>query len=613
MAVAFPVEFDGGGMPGENGQMDNFGKNRKALAAAAALIAVFAAELWLSARDKSPTFDEPAHIYAGYSYWTRSDFGMNPEHPPLVKLIAALPLLPLQLKVPPVPDAFFRIAPYFGGYELLFANDAGKLLGRARTAAGVFAFLLAALVFACGTEMFGIEAGLLSLAILVFEPNILGNGPLVATDIGVTCCLFAAIYAFYRYVKRPSAARLVLSGVAAGLALSTKHSGLLVFPMLILLAAVEVFADHKTKVQARGADGGASNRSPMPLMRMAGALAAIALMAWLILWSCYGFRFRARPSGLSLNPPTAEYLRNVHEPFERSAIAGLARWHVLPEAYLFGLADIMIQTQQGRSAFLFGKLYPRGRWFYFPAALLIKCTIGFLCLLLLVPFTGILRRQDTSREILFLSIPATFYFALSLASRLDVGIRHILPIFPLLIILAAAGASSLMKQGRAWAVVVTALLVLHAASSLRVFPAYLAYSNEIWGGPAETYKVLADSNLGWGSGLEATERFIQKRGIKDCWLAYAGTGDPEYYMIPCRPLPTFTSRLFGYGSQPVPPEISGPVFVSASLLSGIWSGPGSQNPYEQFNQARPVAVLRGEILVYEGRFSVLGLGGNQGR
>ncbi len=582
------------------------GKNRKTLAtvAAAALMAVFAAELWLSARRESPTFDEPAHIYAGYSYWTRSDFGINPEHPPLAKLLAALPLLPMKLNVPPVSNAFFRIAPYIGGYELLYSNDANQILGRARLAASVFVLLLAILVFLAATEMFGTEAGLLSLLILVFEPSILGNGPLVATDIAVTCCLFAAVYAFYRYVKRPSALRLALAGVAAGFALSVKHSGLLILPMLVLLAAVELFSVRKTEGRKDNERPGEQQGTSRRILRMAGALIIIAIMAWVILWGFYGFRYRARPDGLTMNPPLSNYLQNVHEPVERGVISGMAQWHVLPQAYLYGLADVMIQTQQGRSAYLFGRLYPRGHWFYFPAALVIKCTIGFLCLLVLLPFAGILKRRELRREVVFLLIPAILYFALSLTSKLDIGIRHILPIFPFLIILVAAGAWSLIYRSRIWAGVVAALIILHVASSVLAFPSYLAYSNEIWGGPQSTYKVLADSNLGWGSGLESAESYIQKHGITSCWLAYAGMGDPAYYNIPCQPLPTFTSQLLGYDTQHVPGEINGPVFVSASLLSGIWSGPGSRNPYQPFTEVRPVAVLRGEILVFEGRFTV---------
>jgi hypothetical protein len=103
----------------------------------------------------SLTLDESAHLYAGYQHWRARDFGVNPEHPPLVKLVAALPLLSMKLKQPHPPNPFFVVEEYAGGAELLQANNMDLLLTRSRTAVCVFTLLLAALVFAMGYEMFG--------------------------------------------------------------------------------------------------------------------------------------------------------------------------------------------------------------------------------------------------------------------------------------------------------------------------------------------------------------------------------------------------------------------------------------------------------------------------
>ncbi len=106
------------------------------------LLAIFVAELLLSVRQDSQTFDESNHLYAGYSYWKRGDFGINPEHPPLVKLVAALPLLPLRLAVQPPLNIFFRAAGGAGGLKFLYSHDADSLLFRARVGASVFALAL---------------------------------------------------------------------------------------------------------------------------------------------------------------------------------------------------------------------------------------------------------------------------------------------------------------------------------------------------------------------------------------------------------------------------------------------------------------------------------------
>jgi hypothetical protein len=566
-------------------------------------MAVLAAELWLPVWNQSQTWDEAAHIYAGYSYWTRGDFGMNPEHPPLVKLVASLPLLPLKLNTPSVPESYFRVAPYLGGLGLLYSGNADSLLFRARVATSLFALALALLVFAAAYEMFGRGAAILTLVLFVFEPNVLGNGALVATDVGVACCFFAAVYVFYRYVKYPSPGRLVLCGVVVGLTLAAKHSGNAILPVLVLLAFVEMLL-RRQALQATPEAAEKQRSTVLQTGRWACTLVVITVIAIAELWAFYGFRFRARPAKLEITPPLADYVKELHRPREQQAILDLAHWRALPEAYLYGMTDVLVGTQEGRPMFLLGKLYPVGRWFYFPIAFLIKSTVGFVVLLLLLIFARPLRCPGLRREALFLAIPASMYLIVSLTSRLNDGVRHILPVYALLIVLAGGGAWSLMRTSRRWAYIVTALVVFHVASSLRAFPDYLPYSNEIWGGPSNTYKVLTDSSLGWGSGLKSIERYANERHLTACWLAYSAPVNPGYYHIPCRTLPTFASPFVGFEPSVVPAAIDGPVLMSAIEYSGWWWGPGRLNPYEPFTKIRPVAILQGEILVYDGHFAV---------
>jgi hypothetical protein len=569
----------------------------------AILMVVLAGELWLSVKDESQTFDEAAHIYSGYSYWTRGDFGMNPEHPPLVKLVAALPLLSENLKVPPVMNLPFKVSEFFGGLGFLYSNKADALLFRARFAVSVFTFILALAIFAAGYEMFGYGAGILSLLLFAFDPNILANGGLVGTDMGVTCCLFVAVYAFYRYVKHPSTVRLIGCGVAAGLTLAAKHPGLVLFPILALLAIAEILQQRR-RDQAETAQAPVKHHFWRRSLRGARALIVILAVAVAVLWAFYGFRFQARPGKLQIDPPLAAYLHDLHHLRESRIILALDRWRALPEAYLYGLSDVLISTQEGRFMFLLGKLYPEGRWFYFPVTFIIKSTLGFLGLLLLLFFAKELRGRERRRELFFMAVPPAFYFGISLTVRLDLGLRHILPIYPFLIVLAGAGAWSLMKQSRRWTYLVVALLAFHAVSSLRAFPAYLPYSNEIWGGPGSTYKVLTDSNLGWEGGLKAVEEYVRIHHVTKCWFAYSGTVNPAYYHIPCHVLPTFTSEYLGDETGLAPPVIDGTMFMSAVEYSGFNWGPGSLNPYRPFTQIKPAAILQGEVLVFKGRFSI---------
>jgi hypothetical protein len=451
--------------------------------------------------------------------------------------------------------------------------------------------------------MFGLGAALCALILFVFEPNILANGPLVTTDMGASCCVFAAVYTFYRYVKRPSLARLLLCGVVCGLALAAKHSSLLIFPIFIALAVMEI-ARSQYQAKSKTEDKKPTETRGRQTMRLLGVLTAIAVISLMVLWGFYGFRYSARPGNLEITPPTATYLKNLPSHSQAGLIGFLEHRHLLPEAYLYGLTDVAIISQEGRPAFVLGKLYPQGRWFYFPAAFLIKSTLGFLILIALLFAAKRIRRTEVRREILFIVIPPLMWLGVAMTSKLDIGLRHILPIYPFLIVLAGACAWSLIRQSRRWAAMAVSLLVFHAASSLMAFPAYLPYSNEIFGGPSNTHKVLADSNVGWHSGLRNVKSYVDSRRIRECWFAYDGPVNPDYYRIPCTPLPTFFSYILRRRQEVVPDEIEGTVFLGSQAMTGFDWGPGDMNPYGQFADLHTAAVLQGEILVFNGSFHV---------
>lgn len=164
------------------------------------LLMVLGVELLLSVRQQSQTSDEACHLFAGYRYWKNLDFGINPEHPPLVKLVAAVPLLRLPLLVPPLSSGSFVEVEFLSGRQFLYANEADRILLRSRIAVSLFTLVLAFLVFVTARRMFGRGPAFLALTLLVFEPNVLANGALVTTDMGLTCCLFSTAYAFYLYV-----------------------------------------------------------------------------------------------------------------------------------------------------------------------------------------------------------------------------------------------------------------------------------------------------------------------------------------------------------------------------------------------------------------------------
>ena len=446
--------------------------------------------------------------------------------------------------------------------------------------------------------MFGSGAGLLALGLIAFDPTLLAHSALMTTDAGGACFMLASIYAFYRYAKSPTLGRLALVGLAVGLALASKHSGVLVFPMLLVLGLVELFWP-----QAVGSENPSANFGKRSF-HLAAAFVAIVLLSVTVLWASYGFRYAARIDGLQLNPAVGAQFAHVPSHFEGAVLAEFAKLHLLPESYLFGFAHILIQSHVF-SSFLLGIIYPHPVWFYFPVAMVIKSTLTFLILFGIALWAIATGRLRARRETLYMAVPAAIYMAFAMAGGMNIGVRHVLPVYVFLSVLIAGASWKLVQRDRRWLYAVLVLLVFQAISVIHAFPAYVSYANEVAGGTSGVHELLSDSSSDWGQQMKAVKRYTDEHGIKNCWFAYFGQGvvDFSYYGIPCKPLITADSLYFD-GPHDVPTAIDGPVFMSAGVLSGFEFGPGALNAYQQFQQLKPVAVIDYGVFVYEGHFEI---------
>ncbi len=414
----------------------------------------------------------------------------------------------------------------------------------------------------------------------------------------LACLFFASVHAFFRYLGRPSPSRLALCAAATALAIVSKHSGILLPPVLVLLAIAHSLLTPKplpSAIPSSPREGRLSSR------HLALALGAIFLVSYVTLWGIYGFRYAARPSHLQMMPSLAAYAGLLAHPAQKAAILFLGGHHLLPEAYLYGWTDILL-IPGSRSTFLFGRLFASGLWVYFPALFLIKSTLTLLVLLVLLPFARI---RGCRRELLFLTIPVAFFIGVAILSMLNLGIRHVLPIYPFCIILAAAAGASFARRSNPARAAVAALLLLAIASSLHSFPNFLACSNELVGGPSHTYRVVTDANDDWGRGLKWTRKYLDRHPSTDCWFdPYNPLIDPAYFGIHCKPLLTGMGHLIGLGTAPVSSTISGTVLVSSTELDGLLWGPDELNPYRIFRDRAPDAKIENVILVYRGTFDV---------
>jgi 4-amino-4-deoxy-L-arabinose transferase-like glycosyltransferase len=537
---------------------------------------------------ESLTFDEDNHMFAGYMMWKTGDYGLNPEHPPLVKLLAAAPIVGRKLWTPQLEGRSFKTESYLDGRDWLARNDgaAQHLVFRMRLAAGLLAWGLSLIVFFTAWEWFGATAALIALVLLISDPNVMAHSALVTTDMGVSLFFLASIYALYRYVARPSVARLLLAGLAAGLLAATKHSGILFIPMVLPVLVYEV-ARAELGMRLRQA------------VRLCGALAGIVAIATVVLWAFYGFRYAARPAGLSLDPSFASYTERL-SPLDRDGLRFMGRHHLLPESYLMGLADVK-HMAESYPTYIFGSVHAHGVWYYFPAVILIKTTLGLLALCALALWAAFAGWIGKSREVVWLLTPGAVYLLIAMSSGIDIGARHILPLYAMGAIFAGAGAATLVLRSRRWAWVVTVLIAAHIASSLVVYPNQMAYANEAWGGARNTHNLLSDANVDWGQELYQVKAWQDRHPGEECWFAYFARPeiDPATYGIRCHALPTVDTLWLG-GWEITPPVLDGAVLISAGDLSGCEWVSGLLNPYRDFQKLQPDETIDDSVFVYRG-------------
>jgi 4-amino-4-deoxy-L-arabinose transferase-like glycosyltransferase len=498
-------------------------------AVAGLLLALFL-QLTLASSRNSATFDEPAHIYTGYLQWAHGWYTLNP---PLTRYIIAAPILGMTLKEPPIEPRPIRAHEVGGGKEFVFENDAEAILFRSRMAVVALALLLALIVFLATREMFGVGAGVIALGLLAFDPTLLAHSSVATTDTGQALFLFWAIYAFYRYVRRPTARRLAVVGIVAGLAVAAKASAVQIFPMLGLLAIVELLWRRKTTMERPNQSTGRQ------AMRLAIALVVVAAVSFTILWASYGFHYVPADGGVPLVPPIHEKLAQVPSASAAWLLGAVDRLHLLPQAYTYGFAHTL-QEARAFTTYVLGTVYPHAVWSFFPVSMMIKSSLTFLILLAVGVWAVFAGRVQERRAILYMTIPAALYLTLAIGGGMNIGVRHVLPVYVFLTAAVAGAAWALIQRNRRWLYVVVALLVFQAASVLHSFPAYIAYANEAFGGPANVHRYLSDSNSDWGQQLKAVKRYVDERGIRDCWIAYFGQGPLDYrtYGIPCKPLVT---------------------------------------------------------------------------
>jgi hypothetical protein len=522
------------------------------------ILIILAAQLILGSRRISATYDEQYHIANGIYFLRTGDPGLIPAHPPLIEVLATLPLLANPDLVVPLRDsASSAVSNLEYSDQLLWRlNPNGRsIVARTRLPIIGLTLLLAVTVYAWTRELFGPIPALLALTLLSFDPNILAHGNLTTNDIGVTCFATLALYTFWRWMSRPTAARAVIAGLTLGLAQVSKFSAVYLIPALIIILVTDRMGKSTTA---------ASRLHLKPTLRY---LIIIAVAAYCAIWLAYGFNVGT----LKGYPfPAREYLTGLQA--AKSLVAG------------------------GKDSFLWGAWSPTGWWYYFPVAFAVKTPIPTL--ILIGASCVFVYRRGTWRSTLPLVIPVVIYFALSLASPFNIGYRHLLPILPCLFIFTSQLALVDWKTSRPGSTIVAAMVIWLIIASLLIFPRYLTFFNEIAGGPDNGYKILVDSNLDWGQELIGLREYMTQENIPSVKLSYHGTADPMAYGVVYEPLPSYPYNQ--WTSDTVPDILLNPprgvYAISVNNLQGLRFK--NHDLYATFRERKPDAIVGHSIFIY---------------
>jgi hypothetical protein len=493
-------------------------------AALAAALALTAAALLLvrdHTRQDALSADEPIHILSGWFEVASRTAIVNIEHPPLMKALAGLALLALPLAPPParVPmgNLFVEYGPGF-----FYANrvPADRIIAAARAPFLLVLAALLLLVFAAADARWGPISALFSVGLLAFDPNLLAHAGVVHTDLGAALAFLAAVLAWERARRRPTAARLAVAAMALGLALVTKFSAVYLAPILLLQTLL-------------GAAGGRASARALGVE--VARLAAVGAGALLVVWAVYA-PVTARMSPADQEAVIREKVGALGQaPGLAERIVSLARVSRPLAHYAGGLASVVRQNAVGGGiTYLDGRVSTDGFPQYFFVAFGVKSTLAFLAVTAAVLAACVRRPAGFGEELRLFGVPVAVLFLASIGTTYNIGIRHLLPVYPFLALLGAALLARVLarrgesRAARAWAAAALALPVVSAVEVARIRPFELSYFNPLAGGPERGARILTDSNVDWGLDLRRLAAELHRRGVKDPTVAYFGGDNVSY-------------------------------------------------------------------------------------
>jgi hypothetical protein len=563
-------------------------------------------------RGKSATYDEPRHVAMAWTNLWLGDYRLSPDVPPLWEYWIGLPLSrdAMNFDATPTDQTIDRRA-----ISALYQTPPARgieLVERSRWMSLMLAMLLAILVATWAGQLGGGVAAIAAMFAFTFDPNWLGHAALAKNDVAFALTYFAAAYVAWHIGRRGNwwscAAVLILPGICLG----TKLSGLVVGPVLAITLLIRALMPEPWTM------GQNTLRVRKAKLAMAGViLIAATLTTYTLLWAQYRFRFDPAPGGTHIDMnsmvndlrdaemrsryqtdhPTPAQLVAWKPGFQTSSVLWAERHHLVPQAWAAGYVYTNTSASE-RTAYLMGDVYPGGRWSYFPMAWLFKEPLAMIAATLVALIVGCrsLRWGWTACAMI---IPPAVYFSLAVGGNLNIGLRHIFPVFPFIDVAIGVAAARLWSSRR---VPAKALIIILAtgltAETLAAYPNFICFFNLAAGGERAGPLLLGDSNLDWGQDLpllaQWQKQWQQLHPSVPLYLDYFGTCDPAAYGIRYINVP----GGYAYGPPPQLPTAPGIAAISVSKLQRLFVADPAHDFATPFERAKPIGELGGTIYLF---------------
>lgn len=599
------------------------------------LLTLMGIMMFFSATQESAIMDELAHIPAAYSYLAFQDYRLNPEHPPFAKDIAAIPLLFLNLNFPAnVPAWASDINGQWAmGSIFLYesGNDPDQILFWSRMPFMILALIFGWLIFKWTRGLYGDKVGLLTLFFFTMSPTFIAHSRYVTTDLAAAFAFFIGITTFLAYLFQPNRKTLVRAGIVLGVAQLLKFSLVLLIPLYVLLGALWIFLSHLDHMRSLTSKIEKLKHLLLCQLKMIGNLVVISAIGVIVIMVVYTFHIWNYPADLQIRDMTHN-LNSFSIPQIRDFAISIANIPVLrPLAqYLHGLLMVIERGTHGNTTYFLGDISAAGWRHYFPVAYLLKEPLAFHILTLIALFLAIKsiivsheksisNVFDWMRDNFALTAGIIFiavYWLNSIASPLNIGVRHVLPTFPFIYLLVArelikwTNIPVLIEPQniKEWVLsfyqlyikpvpryfLIFILVFWMATGTIIAFPHYLPYYNELIGGTKNGSSYIVDSNYDWGQDLKRLGKFVEKNNIQKINLDYFGGGSPRYYL---------GDAFEPWWSSRGKPE--GWFAISATFRQGAWGNPVKnfkikpEDTYPWLRNKIPVARAGYSIFIYK--------------